>query len=288
VNDIIDILSLGAGVQSSTLAMMAALGEVKPTPRAGIFADTTAEPAEVYAWLDYLEKKIQEAPFPFPIHRVSAGDLTADVLRVRRVQSDGRKFPKGTPYLNKLIPVFGLDDQGKRVAAIGRRCTVDYKIRPVVKKIRQIAEVGRGRKSHLVTQWIGISYDEIQRMRETREPWMRNRWPLIELKMRRQDCLDWMKAHGFEEPPRSACYYCPFHSDEEWIRIRDKDPESWEKSIAFDKELRRRFRDIDQTLKMEVFLHSSCKPLDQVILGNPVSDQLEWDFKSECAGMCGV
>ena len=38
------ILSLGAGVQSSTLALMAATGETEHRPDAAIFADTQAEP----------------------------------------------------------------------------------------------------------------------------------------------------------------------------------------------------------------------------------------------------
>ena len=41
------ILSLGAGVQSSTLALMFARGEVTPMPDCAIFADTGAEPASV-------------------------------------------------------------------------------------------------------------------------------------------------------------------------------------------------------------------------------------------------
>ncbi len=58
----IHILSLGAGVQSSTLALMAAAGEVSPMPTAAIFADTQDEPASVYKWLDWLEKQL-----PFPV-----------------------------------------------------------------------------------------------------------------------------------------------------------------------------------------------------------------------------
>ena len=58
----IHVLSLGAGVQSSTLALMAAKGEVGPMPTAAIFADTQAEPASVYKWLDWLE-----AQLPFPV-----------------------------------------------------------------------------------------------------------------------------------------------------------------------------------------------------------------------------
>lgn len=47
------VLSLGAVVQSSTLALMMATGEVEPAQHA-IFADTQWEPRRVYDWLDWL------------------------------------------------------------------------------------------------------------------------------------------------------------------------------------------------------------------------------------------
>lgn len=51
----IRILSLGAGVQSSALALMAKHGEISgDMPVAAIFADTKAEPRRVYEWLNWL------------------------------------------------------------------------------------------------------------------------------------------------------------------------------------------------------------------------------------------
>ena len=52
------ILSLGAGVQSSTLALMIAHGELPPVT-AAVFADTQWEPRKVYEWLDWLETEVQ-------------------------------------------------------------------------------------------------------------------------------------------------------------------------------------------------------------------------------------
>lgn len=40
--DPIHVISLGAGVQSSTMALMAANGEITPMPKCAIFADTQA------------------------------------------------------------------------------------------------------------------------------------------------------------------------------------------------------------------------------------------------------
>ena len=68
-------ISLGAGVQSSAMAFMAAHGEITPMPEAAIFADTQAEPQSVYDWLDWLEKQL-----PFPVYRVTKGDLWKDMM----------------------------------------------------------------------------------------------------------------------------------------------------------------------------------------------------------------
>lgn len=69
------VLSLGAGVQSSTLALMMTRGEVEPAACA-IFSDTQWEPRAVYTWLDWLERQLS-----FPVHRVSQGNLRSAVLR---------------------------------------------------------------------------------------------------------------------------------------------------------------------------------------------------------------
>ena len=84
----LNIISLGAGVQSSTMALMAAHGEITPMPDGAVFADTKREPAPVYVWLDWLEKQL-----PFPVHRVSKGDLGVDALLVR-TSKGGKNYTK--------------------------------------------------------------------------------------------------------------------------------------------------------------------------------------------------
>jgi len=101
MSDSIHILSLGAGVQSSTLALMAAVGEVTPMPKAAIFADTQAEPASVYKWLDWLEGRL-----PFPVRRVTKGSLEEMALSVR-TSATGKRYTKHG------VPAFLLDARGK-------------------------------------------------------------------------------------------------------------------------------------------------------------------------------
>ena len=161
------IISLGAGVQSSTMALMAAKGEITPMPDAGIFSDTKTEPEGVYTWLHWLEKQL-----PFPIHHVSLGSLADDFT---------------------TVPFFVRGETGN-IGQGQRRCTEFYKVRPVNKKIRELLGLGRGErvKGHVVEQWIGISTDEAQRMKDSDKAWMKRRYPLIEKNMSRIDCLKWM------------------------------------------------------------------------------------------------
>lgn len=272
-----NVLNLGAGVQSSCLALMAAKGEIGPMPDFAVFADTQAEPASVYKWLDWLE-----AQLPYPVVRVTRGNLTDDSMLVRNKED-------GKTYLKRMIPVFGQMPNGEIVAALGRKCTADYKIQPIIKHIRSACGITHGQKEITVTQWIGISYDEMQRMKTPSNAWTQHRWPLVERKMRRGHCIDWMKSNGYPEPPRSACYYCPFHSDDEWRRLRNDDPEHFAKAVEFDKSYRENFRTNDKTMRMSVYLHRACKPLDQIDFDSPEDKgQLGFDFKSECEGMCGL
>lgn len=272
------VLNLGAGVQSSCLALMAAKGEITPMPDFAVFADTQAEPTEVYKWLDWLETQL-----PFPVYRVTKGNLTEDSLKVFNHKKTGNE------RIQRIIPLFGVKPSGEVTAAIGRSCTADYKVAPILKKIKEVCEIKHGQKDITVTQWIGISYDEMQRMKNPSNKWTQHRWPLIEKKMNRTHCKEWMRVNGYPEPPRSACYYCPFHSDEEWRRLRNDDPEHFKKALEFDKVIRQKYKDHNKTMNMEVYLHSSCKPLSEIDFDSDTDKgQQEWDFTSECEGMCGI
>src|SRR5512141_936433 len=121
------VISLGAGVQSTTMALMAARGQIGPMPDCAIFADTGAEPAAVYKHLDWLEPQL-----PFPVHRVSAGNLRQDIMKPRKTGK----------YALMPIPAYVNSGKGGMVA---RSCTRDYKIRPIIKKVRELTGLTRKR-----------------------------------------------------------------------------------------------------------------------------------------------
>jgi hypothetical protein len=282
VSDPIHILSLGAGVQSSTLAIMAARGEVPGYPRlsAAIFADTQDEPASVYRWLDWLEAEIQRSPHPFPIYRVTAGRLSERATFMRRTK-DGRAYSRTD------IPFHTLSGNGKVGLIQGRACTADFKIRPILKKARELGEIKRGQKTVGVVQWIGISLDEVHRMKPSRDPWTESKWPLVDLGMRRGDCIAWMERNGYPKPPRSSCVFCPYHSDAEWRRLKTDEPEAFAAAAAFEKAVQESKRNSDDFQSIP-FLHKSCQPIETVDFSSEEDRGQLSLFGNECTGMCGV
>ena len=271
------ILSLGAGVQSSTLALMIEKGEI-PMVDAGIFADVKAEPQEVYDWLKYLQSQITK----FPIYIVSYRDLKKDILDA----SKGEFKAFTAPFFTKNI-------QTQKKGMLQRQCTADYKIKPVIQKIRSLLGLKKGEKRKKGTNvelLMGISKDEVQRMKINPIKYITNIYPLIDKDFRRSNCLDWIKKHNYPKPPRSACTFCPFHSNLEWKQIK-KNKKEWEEVVALDKAIRNqeRFKEKNKgsaSLKDELFLHRSCKPIDEVEFDEK-TDQLDL-FNNECEGMCGV
>ena len=268
------VLSLGAGVQSTTLALLAAHGEIGPMPDCAIFADTRWEPKPVYEHLAWL---MSPNVLPFPVHIVSAGDIRANLIAA----AGGRRWAS--------IPAFTrrVDRQGRvSVGMIRRQCTGDYKIDPIRRKVRALAGLTRRRSPAvpIVEQWIGISTDEIIRMKPSFESWRLNRWPLVERRMSRRDCLSWLERHGYPRPPKSACIGCPFHSDEAWRRLHDGDPVGWADAVAVDRAIRSSLRGI----RGEVFLHRSAMPLEDADL-TTATDHGQLDlWPNECEGMCGL
>lgn len=255
------ILSLGAGVQSSTMALMAAKGELTPMPDAAIFADTQAEPAKVYDWLDWLEKQL-----PYPVYRVTAGSLTEKSLELRTSKA-------GTHYIKHGLPVFTKAPDGHK-GLKQRQCTLDFKIVPIKRKARELS----GGKP--LTMWIGISLDEVVRMKDSRVKYIKHIWPLIDKRMTRRDCLKWMAQNNYPIPPRSACIYCPFHNKEEWKALTK---DEMAQAVEYERRMQEQYAKVEK-MNSVPYLHSSLKPLGEVDFETTEPDL----FGNECEGMCGV
>lgn len=267
----IRFLSLGAGVQSSTVALKMKHGEIEGVCEA-IFADTGNEPLEVYRWLDFLEKQL-----PFPVVRVNAGDLSEATFRMRVSRKNGRQ------YLKNFIPSYSIDqDTGER-GIFPRKCTLDFKLVPIWRELRRVVKPRRGETRLLAEMVIGISWDEVHRMKPAKFPWLQNDYPLVETHQTRGHCLVWMQQHGYPRPPRSACVFCPYHSDKEWLHLKNDAPEEFEKAVEFERRLWATAA--ERGVRTREYLHVDRVPLDQVEFREERNLQL---FGNECEGLCGM
>jgi hypothetical protein len=292
------ILSLGAGVQSTTVLLMSCKG-ILPKLDCAIFADTQWEPKAVYEHLEWLKGESER--HGIPVHIVTAGNLRKEAIEFRelRKSADGKRFAS--------LPVY-VDNPDGSSGIVRRQCTSEYKIEPIEKFMRRsilgLAHRQRAPREPVIEHWFGISADEVYRMTTSREPWKVNRYPLVkdlaikkphllfEQGYTRGDCIRWLREHYPERKvPRSACIGCPFHSDEEWLSIKSN-PEEWKDAVEFDYAL----RSADRQNAMEkfgkkpmvgqIYLHRSRVPLDLVEF-TPGRDD-GGGMGNECFGMCGV
>jgi hypothetical protein len=252
MNATITVLSLGAGVQSTTLALMSELGEL-PRLDAAIFADTGGEPQYVYEHFTRLHDALS-----YPVYLVSDGSLP-DAL----TDPDSR-FAS--------IPYHTLSPGGKQ--GIGRRqCTREYKVTPIQRKVRELLgaqPLGRVRKGLVADQWIGFSTDEIGRVSyKHRVEHITQTFPLIDLGMSRDDCAQWLAEHGWSDVAKSACLFCPYRSNAEWRNLRDNHPADWQEAVRIDEAIRHGGANPKhQTLDGQAFLHPQRVPLPLAVIDN--------------------
>lgn len=290
----IDILSLGAGIQSSTVGLKANKEEIR-RPHCGIFADTQAKPEAVYrylAWLCGVEVKFRmskylgmEEPYvepgiyqsgelSFPVHIVTSGHMENDFLEAL----DDPNSRCGQP------PFYVWNDKKQMEATLWRKCTKEYKLDAIRRETRRISGGGP------VIQWIGISLDEAHRMKDSGVGYITNWYPLVEERKTRHDCILWLKANGYPEPPKSACRQCPYINNNRLRDMRENKPKDWKHLVAFDSEMRKRQRAVNNGAKITgtVFVHRSCKPIDEVDLSTEEDNGQGNLFNNECEGLCGV
>lgn len=258
------LLSLGAGVQSTTLLLLAAEGRLSGLDGA-IFADTGWEPRAVYDHLDRLEKEVAE-PAGIPIYRVSAGNIRRDAL------DPAARYAQ--------MPLYIRGNQGGAKGILRRACTAEYKVKPIKAKVRELLGYpypARVPAEVWVEQWIGISSDESSRAARAADDvrYMRNVYPLLEMQggtgrfpvgWTRADCERYLRSHGWGDTAKSACIGCPFHGNRAWRELRDQRPEEWADAIAFDAAIRdgyARAKAEGKPLHGTAYLHSSRVPLPE-------------------------
>jgi hypothetical protein len=222
----IQVWSCGGGVQSAAIAVLIIEGRL-PKPDHAIIVDTEREKSTTW-------------------------DYYTDVLRpeLAKVGLNLVRVPKSQYAKVDLYPTDGKPLIPAYTRPEGRLetfCSNEWKRRVIMRYLR-----AQGVK--FCQNWIGISTDELHRIRTGPPAWFQPRYPLIwDVPKSRGACFELVRLAGWPEPPRSSCWMCPHHDDTEW---RDMTSADMEKAVKFERSLQQR----DSNL----YLHPSRKPLDQV------------------------
>lgn len=256
------VISLGAGVQSTAMMLMSLHGEI-PKADCAIFADTGAEPEMVYEHLGLLKKIAKD--FNFPLHVVDNGNIEEDIYKAIK---DGKRVAS--------MPFFTKSKAGTR-GKLWRQCTSEYKIIPIRRKLKQLYP------NEHINLMIGISLDEVTRVKPSNVKWITNLYPLIDNRITRYDCLQWLKKMDYPDPPKSSCYFCPFHDNAFWREMKMNQPEEFNKAVRIDKDIKGLPK-----IRGEPYLHRDLEPLDKIDFRNAEDRGQMVLFEEECEGYCGV
>ena len=274
------VISLGGGVQSSTMLMMSnrglLAGGVKPD--AAIFADTGNEPEAVYTMVEWLTANSET-----PVHTVRYKTPITEALSSRD--------NKAAHIMN--IPWYTTRKDDGSTGMNRRACTNRWKIQPIEQQIRRLLGVKRvtSNSGISVEQWLGISVDEIERVSAPRTPWMTNLYPLIDAGLTRSDCHAWWdKNIGDSAPPlaRSACIICPFHTNTEWLEILESEPDKFAEACELEATFNR-LQEEDGYDNVKRYMHRRRIPLAEAVAAEKHkrdSQPVLFERAGECSGNC--
>ena len=234
-------ISWGCGVQSTALAVMSALGDLEPVDVV-ITADTGWEQQRTYEIREFYAKWLRDRGQQVEI--IAGGDI------------------RQAGALAHIHIPFWTSDGGP----LQRQCTREFKIRPIRRRVREVLGFHPTRPPHpkpgSIEMWIGISLDEYTRIKDSRVKFIRHRWPLIEKRLTRNHCLDYLAKHGLPTPISSACVCCPYRSASNWLEMKANAPDEFAAAIAFDEAIRHNpLADRGGSSSDELYLYKHAMPL---------------------------
>lgn len=246
-------LSLGWGVQSFTMLCMVIFGDL-PKIDIAIHSDTTHERVDTYLFAE------KQTPW-----------VEKNGIKIVTVKSNDTKIIN--KYGGMMIPAYTTTPKGN--GQMSRQCTYNWKRIPTRRYLQQ------NRNKKVVELWLGISLDEAFRMKDSDVKYICHRWPLIELKMKRQDCIQYLKDHSIDVPPKSSCVFCPYHDKKTWQELK-KNSKDWQLAILADETIRQ------AKPPYNLYVHPKKKPLSEIdFRTEKEKGQISlWD--DECEGYCGI
>jgi hypothetical protein len=240
------VFSFGAGVQSVACLALAAQGQLDYKNFAFCnVGDDSENPASLSYYRDYALPYAQA-------HGLSLFELRY----IRRDGSPDTIFQRLTRPGSRSI---GIPVRMSNGAPGRRSCTVDFKIKRVDRWLRQNGAVSSGAMVGL-----GISFDERLRVRypltDEETPWKQREYPLVDRRIDRAQCIEIIKRAGLPVPPKSSCWFCPYHSGRAWQEMRQSQPALFQQAVDLETLINERRAALGRD---RVFFSRKLKSLDQ-------------------------
>lgn len=243
------VWSYGGGTQSARIAVAILRGEL-PKPDYAVIADTGRE---VQSTWDYLAEFVQPAleGIGVTVHIAPHSLATVDLYSHQGLL---------------LIPAF--TRQSGQIGKYQAYCSGEWKRAVVMRwcRLQGIEEC---------ENWIGISIDELERMRTSNAKWFRHAYPLIDMRLSRAQCIAQVEAFGWPTPPKSRCWMCPHMSERSWQELKRAAPADFAKAVALDESIR--------TVDKDFFVHRLGLPLGEAV---ELSGQQTEMFEGCDSGFC--
>lgn len=226
------VWSCGGGVQSTAIAAMIREGRI-PKPDLALMTDTGYERD---ATMEHVRMRL--------IPELAQVGVTLHILKTTDYGSNALMDKDGFV----AIPAYKRGADGE-VVKLGTRCSMKWKLATTFRWLHQ-----QGVK--IAENWVGISSDEARRARVSDRRWITLRYPLVEMGLSREDCLWLIANHGWPQPHRTSCVFCPQQNDASWAFTKGRYPQEWARVIAAEAMI--------QQSAPQVYLHRSLQPIDQV------------------------
>lgn len=262
----IKAFSFGGGVQSVAALVLAAQGRIAYDTF--LFANV-GDDSEYPETMTYL----REVAMPY------AANHGLNLIELRKTRKDGSSETLWEK-LHRTERSVDIPMRMSNGAPGNRSCTADFKIKVVSKWMRQN---GATRDKPGIVG-IGISVDEIQRMKPSQLAHIRNDHPLIELELNRQDCVKVISDAGLPVPPKSSCFFCPFHNTRAWQELSDSHPELFARAVGLERLINER---LARRGKDPIWMSSKLRPLDDVVNGSHRWQMSLFDEPDDGQHSCG-
>lgn len=214
----LNAISYGGGIQSTAMVVLAATGRIHAD--VALFANV-GDKAEYPPTLTYVRdvavpwaashglEIIEVAHHGTPMQPVDLHDALMD-------------HPRGYVPIPMMRSASG---------PMMRVCTDNWKVRPIERWIKDNVDPVDLPAGVMV----GISVDEIERAGRTPvSKWQNRTYPLLDLGLNRFDCAQVIRDAGLPVPPKSACYFCPYHRPAHWSELRRDEPDLFAETQAIE------------------------------------------------------